>query len=393
MAEKFLSLSGMQTLWNKVKSVFATKTALSEFSDEWAAATSALQKNKLEVDGSNASSTTTYNVLNAAAGGADYDITDDEEIILTYPSGSTAYKRALNKFIDYLRSKLIRDSFSPPTSTNVAPTVGAVTTVIENKEKNLKETYFDAAPISINKDVETAILEIPYSSNPDLYQRIYELNISSNIAHQTNFKIIFCPAVNSSKSFTTNTRAYILGFSNDTTRDLFRFCTTSSGVVLTCKYTSNNSNSATRQIAISMNIARGTGFTKVNKPITDYGTITSSFYLTNTTYAKSYVTSDDLYNTINQYKGASSDAYGYASLPIVCKPSVHSAETTKTASEWISSCIPSSMITNGRSFILVNPSNVTYKISGLANSSTYSLNSNLSMIIVYCNNKYYRQTV
>ena len=68
MAEKFLSLSGMQTLWNKVKSVFATKTELQDFNDEWANATTALNNGKLNVDGSNASSKTTSGIFDAASG-------------------------------------------------------------------------------------------------------------------------------------------------------------------------------------------------------------------------------------------------------------------------------------------------------------------------------------
>lgn len=366
---------------------FATKTELSESSDEWAAATSALQKNKLEVDGSNASSTTTYNVLNSAAGGGNAEITDDEEIILTFPKGSTAYKRALKKFIEYLRSKLIRDSFSPPTSTNVAPTVGAVTTVIENKEKNLKETYFDAAPISINKDVENAILEIPYSSAPDLYQRIYELNISSNIAHQTNFKIIFCPAVNSSKSFTTNARAYILGFSNDTTRGLFRFCTTSSGVVLTCKYTSDNSSSATRQIAISMNIARGTGFTKVNKPITDYKII-SSFYLNDSTYVKPYVTSDELNTAINNirkenYSWTNASTYnGFIGMPMtIC----WNGGTSVDASTLFG--YGSDYSDDGRILVFVNGTSVS--VSVRLTDGSYSVSKGRTLLIVKWGGSYF----
>lgn len=392
MAEKFLSLSGMQTLWNKVKSVFATKTELQDFNDEWANATTSLNNGKLNVDGSNASSKTTSGIFDAASGGASdsYTIEDNTQILLK-DEGDVARKYFLFKFIAYVKSKLINDGLVPITSKN-APTISAVVEQFEKTKRSLKETYFDAAPISINKDVETAILEIPYSSAPDLYQRIYELNISSNIAHQTNFKIIFCPAVNSSKSFTTNSRAYILGFSNDTTRGLFRFCTTSSGVVLTCKYTSDNSSSATRQIAISMNIARGTGFTKVNKPISDYGNIISSFYLNNLTYVKTYKASDELENAITRYNGTSSIDYSYVGLPIVCKPTVYSADTSKSVSSWIGACVPSAMITNGRVFILVNPSSVKYTVTGLA-SGSYSMASNTALTIVYHNGNYYRQSI
>lgn len=57
---------------------------------------------KLDLNGSNASSTTTYNVLNSAAGGGSVDFSNDEEIITTYPTGQVAYKRTLEKFGDWV---------------------------------------------------------------------------------------------------------------------------------------------------------------------------------------------------------------------------------------------------------------------------------------------------
>lgn len=390
MAEKFLSLSGMHTLWNKVKSVFATKTELQDSNGEWANATNSLNNGKLNVDGSNASSATTSGIFDAAAGGASdsYTIGDNTQILLK-DEGDVARKYFLFKFIAYVKSKLITDGLAPITSKN-APTISAVVEQFEKTKQSLKETYFDAVTISIKKDVETAILEIPYSSAPDLYQRIYELNISSNIAHQTNFKIIFCPAVNSSKSFTTNARAYVLGFSNDTTRGLFRFCTTNSGVVLTCKYTSDNSSSATRQIAISMNVARGTGFTKVNKSISDYGTIISAFYLNDSTYVKPYVTSDELNTAINNirkenYSWTNASTYnGFIGMPMTICWNGGTSVAANTLFNY-----GTDYTDDGRILVFVNGKSSSVSVTGLVGGS-YSVGSGRTLLIVKWSNQYYR---
>lgn len=118
---------------NNIVDTYATKTALSEEAAARSEADATLQSainakasiesvtslgqqvqglttglnGKLNNDGSNANSTTTYNVLNAAAGGASIDITDDEEIILTYPTGNIAYKRTLAKFAEWIETKVM----------------------------------------------------------------------------------------------------------------------------------------------------------------------------------------------------------------------------------------------------------------------------------------------
>lgn len=90
---------------NNIANTYATKEGLGSVNQSIAGLTSGVNS-KLEKDGSNASSTTTYNVLNAAAGGGSIEITDDEEIIFTYPTGLVAYKRTLAKFAEWIEDKV-----------------------------------------------------------------------------------------------------------------------------------------------------------------------------------------------------------------------------------------------------------------------------------------------
>lgn len=93
---------------NNIVNTYATKEALNSANQNIAGLTSGVNS-KLNKDGSNADSTTTYNVLNAAAGGGsdEYSISDDEEIVLTYPTGYTAYKRTLAKFAEWIEDKVM----------------------------------------------------------------------------------------------------------------------------------------------------------------------------------------------------------------------------------------------------------------------------------------------
>lgn len=373
---------------NNIVNTYATKEALNSANQSIAGLTSGVNS-KLEKDGSNASSATTSGIFDAAAGGASdsYTIEDNTQILLK-DEGDSARKYYLSKFIDYLRSKLIRDSFSPPTSTNVAPTVGAVTTVIENKEKNLKETYFDATPVSIAQGEEKVLLEISYSSTPDLYQRVYELNICSNIKNQTNFKIIFCPSINNSKTITSATRVYVLGNYDEDMLGLFRFSATNNCVTLSCKYESSNNSNATRSVAISVIASRSVGFNKVNKPITDYEIITS-FYLNDSTYVKPYVTSDELNTAINNirkenYSWTNASTYnGFIGMPMTICWNGGTSVGASTLFEY-----GSDYTDDGRILVFVNGTSGSVSVTGLTDGS-YSVSKGRTLQIVKWGNSYF----
>lgn len=237
----------------------ASTTSVTSLGQQVSGLTTGLNS-KLESDGSNASSTTTYNVLNAAAGGGNAEITDEEEIIFTYPTGLVAYKRTLAKFAEWIKDKVM-----PIINRKLNAWLG-----------NEQEVVFNN--VKVRKGVNRSEVEVAtyYGISQSYYDKIY-----------------------------------------------------------------------------------------IDKT---FGNIDSN---------------------VTRYNGISTVDYSYVGLPIVCKPTSYSSDKSQTADNWIRQCVPSGLITNGRMFILLNPSSVTYKITGLSNGS-YSLAAGNTLTIVYHGGTYYK---
>lgn len=331
-------------------------------SDEWAAATSALQKNKLEVDGSNASSTTTYNVLNAAAGGDNYDITSNEEIVTTYPNGQVAYKRTLEKFGSWVTSlinKRLNNWYGNEQEVvfnNVKVRQGINNAEIEVATKfQVSQEYEQIGNVKKIRAIED---KASYFGGEDLNSRIAIEHTNSGDYPSVFYYNLKGEGLNDSPStgaLPSDAHVFTMNWYNGT-----------KGYIA--------------QIAFSYNADKMWTRNKWGSSAswTDWKLMASA--------------SDSSTSEIKRYSGSSSVDYSYVGKVIVCNPTTYSAATSKSVSSWIGSCVPSTMITHGQSFILVNPSNVTYTITGLANGS-YNLASNTALALVYLDDKYYRQSI
>jgi hypothetical protein len=347
---------------NNIVNTYATKTELQDSNDEWANATTSLDNGKLNVDGSNASSKTTYNVLNAAAGGADYDINNDEEIILTHPTGKVAYKRTLEKFSEWITSIINRrlnywyGNEQEVVFDNVKVRQGINNAEIEVATKfQVSREYEQIGNVKKIRAIEDKASDF---GGEDLNSRIAVEHTNSGNYPSVFYYNMKGEGLNGSPStgaLPSDAHVFTMNWYNGT-----------KGYIAQIAFSHNADKMWTRNKWGS------------SASWTDWKLMASA--------------SDSSTSEIKRYSGSSSVDYSYVGKVIVCKPSNYSKDTSKSVSSWIGLCVPSTMITHGQSFILVNTSNVTYTITGLANGS-YSLVSNTALTIVYLDGNYYRQSV